>query len=110
MKSKSQLKRLSVQKDGKKWSPSVKPYIVCAANRLGKVIVCGPRHCDKIMLAMIHRLEDHEYWGPSEQGFIDQFGRFYTREEAMQVARQNNQIRWPDDMLSKTALHSEDLY
>ena len=50
-------------------------------------------------------------WADAEQGFIDQWGRFYTREEALRVARQNNQIIVPDhQMLSAVALHSEDLY
>lgn len=95
------------------WEPTVKPIIVCAANKMpdGRLIL-GARHWDTHMrstVAVIYGDFDSQH-GMAEQGFIDQFCRFYTREEAMQVARQNEQIRWPDDMLSETALHSEDLY
>ena len=93
------------------WEPTTKPWIVCAAIRFNDHIVCGPRHWDTTMRKMVDLLKDHEFWGKAEQGFIDQFGRFYNREEAMQVARQNNQIIVSDSqMLSLTALHSEDLY
>ncbi len=97
--------------DGGEWEPTVKPIIVCAANRNAHDgrLVLGARHWDTLMRDTIRDFLGGR-WGDAEQGFIDQFGRFYVREEAMQVARQNNQIRWPDDMLSEVALHSEDLY
>jgi len=100
--------------ESKKWEPTVKPIIVCAANKMpdGDLIL-GARHWDTQMRATvkaIYRDPDNIKYGAAEQGFIDQFNRFYTREDAMQVARQNDQIRFPDDMLSETALHSEDLY
>lgn len=97
------------------WEPTVKPYMVCAAIRRDDgLIICGARHFDKLMLGVLRdsdqELRERHKFNMSDQGFVDQFGRFYTREEAMQVARQNDQIRWPDDMLSETALHSEDMY
>ncbi len=49
--------------------------------------------------------------GREEQGFIDQFGRYYNREEADDLARQNGQIiEQREGRLSQVALHSEDLY
>ena len=73
------------------------------------MLLCGPRHFDILMTKVIRGGE--RSWVSAEQGFVDQFQRFYTREEAMQLARENDQIIVPDDqMLSLTALHSEDLY
>ena len=96
------------------WEPTTKPVIVCAANRMeDDVLLVGPRHWDLTMHSQLEAMSRHgkQQHGLVEQGFIDQFGRFYTREEAMLVARQNNQIIVKDeDMLSLVALHSEDLY
>ncbi len=97
-----------------KWEPTTKPWIVCAANKhqLSGRIVCGARHWDSVMRGQVQDMDGvwDKSWGDAEQGFIDQWGRFYTREEAMEIARQNDQVINYDDMLSVTALHSEDLY
>jgi hypothetical protein len=45
--------------------------------------------------------------GREEQGFIDQFGRFYDREEAMQLALQNDQV---NNHKGERFLCSEHLY
>ena len=67
------------------------PYIVCAAMRQDGFIVAGARHFDTVMRATILALKlGNTLW---EQGFIDQFGKFYTREEAWKVADKNGQIR-----------------
>lgn len=98
------------------WEPTTQPWIVCAANRIQsgdeEIILPGPRHWDKTMHALARALKiPRGDAARAEQGFIDQWGRFYTREEAMKIARQNNQIIVSDkEMLSLTALHSEDLY
>ncbi len=65
--------------------------IVCAANRLKSgLVVCGARHFDTFMRNQIEAAnETHAH---AEQGFIDQYGHFYTREEAWLIARKNNQI------------------
>lgn len=49
------------------------------------------------------------YWNDCEQGFIDQYGNFYTREEAYFVAEENGQIikKCGGDRVS---LFSENLY
>lgn len=78
------------------WKPdySVTPRrVVCAANRVGDRIVTGARHYDKVMHAQIARSEGAAFWRHAEQGFIDQFGDFLTREEAWVVAEAQGQIR-----------------
>ena len=70
--------------------------IVCAANRLKadpNVIILGIRHYDKFMRDSIARMgkEPHNmYW---EQGFVDQYGKFYNRIDALALAKENSQIR-----------------
>lgn len=47
-------------------------------------------------------------WTQADQGFVDQFGRFYHRVEALQLAKQNGQLfRNPG---AAYELYSEDLY
>jgi hypothetical protein len=79
------------------WKPdySVTPRrIVCAANRHREsgLILCGARHWDKVMRAQANAIgiSPRDGW---QQGFIDQFGDFLTREEAWVVAEKENQIR-----------------
>lgn len=68
------------------------PRIVCAANKFenGPLLV-GARHFDQ------HMCVQAEYMGikgyePHEQGFVDQYGRFYDRKAAWKIALANNQI------------------
>lgn len=65
--------------------------IVCAAirNSAGDVIT-GIRHFDLGMHEQIKK--SSSCWIVSEQGFIDQFSNFYTREEAWKIASEANQI------------------
>jgi hypothetical protein len=94
--------------------------VVCAANRTkdGKRMVCGARHWDSAMrgqvcntnwfsIKLFGRLPKR--WRGAEQGFIDQFGVFMTREEAWVVAEAAGQIKFGRDY-SKGTLYSEDLY
>lgn len=84
--------------------------VVCAAVRYpdGTMLI-GPRHFDSVMQAQRRahgsRLKGELY----EEGFIDQFGTFMTREEAHVVATQKNQFfrRCPGD---EQCLYSENLY
>lgn len=105
----------------------MKPRIVCAAcqHADGRLLL-GIRHFDHLMWASLLRLSleqfevyirdpNHETppevkgWANAEQGFVDQFGKFYTREEAWMVAQANGQIiRDPD--WCPGSLHSEHLY
>ena len=63
--------------------------VVCAANRKDGVVFCGARHCDSVMR------KQAEAAGMTltmaEQGFINQFGEFLTREEAMEIVKENGQ-------------------
>lgn len=84
--------------------------VVCAAIRKGETVICSPRHFDKLMQKMIEAFTD-EGWDCTdpEQGFVDQFGVFMTREEALVVAKAAKQIirRCGGD---EHRLYSENLY
>lgn len=103
--------------DTEYWASGVeKPqkHIVCAANRFGDLILCGARHWDQRMrgqadaMGGIKEVRKH---GKEEQGFIDQFGDFHTREEAMRIVHRNGQ-RFDEERNggSCSALFSEGLY
>jgi hypothetical protein len=88
--------------------------VVCAAVKYEKsgLIVVGARHFDKLMNNIIDRLKDfNEYSEVPVQGFVDQFGKFMDRKDALQVAKDAGQLNvrrfktWPED-----ELFSEDLY
>lgn len=92
--------------------PSKPPkLIVCAANRhrVTGMIVCGARHFDDRMRAVMEETGGFPFWLNCDQGFIDQFGKWHTRKEAMRIARKMGQIRNPNDV-SPNTLFSEDLY
>ena len=73
-------------------SESAGSVVVCAANRLASgLIVCGARHHDTVMNAQI-KASGESHVGET-QGFIDQFGNFLTRSEALQIAKANGQIK-----------------
>lgn len=48
-------------------------------------------------------------WADAEQGFIDQYGQWMTREEAWLIAEAAGQIKYAAEH-SKGTLYSEDLY
>jgi len=57
-------------------------------------IIVSARHFDKLMHLQIDSMYGEDRSFPSnefEQGFIDQFGDFYTREEAMQKVLETGQ-------------------
>ena len=94
-------------------------FVVCAACRKDGVVVAGARHLDGVMRGVM-RMMGMGYAG-WEQGFIDQFGVFMTREEAWEVADKAGQIRrptgWekgdkprPPGAGDKGSLFSENLY
>lgn len=97
--------------------PEGAEVIVCAAIRLHDEIICGARHYDSIMHKQIRISEDRrKYWYDNkhlvEQGFIDQFGRFYSRTEAWKIATVKGQIkrRCCGDTAEGGTLFSENLY
>jgi hypothetical protein len=65
--------------------------VVCAALRQGYRIICGPRHFDPVMRQQILASEGTGFWRGSEQGFVNTWGEFLTREEALIVALVNEQ-------------------
>lgn len=66
--------------------------IVCAAMRKDGRIITGARHYDKVMREQMEASEGLVWWRTCEQGFINQFGEFLTREEAWEIANTNGQI------------------
>ena len=91
--------------------------IVSAANRYklksgGTIVIPGTRHCSKDMSEVVRLVEDKLVSRfTADQGFIDQFANYWTREEALVIATRASQINtvrqktWPEDKL-----FSEDLY
>ncbi|SAF87642.1 Uncharacterised protein [Enterobacter ludwigii] len=90
--------------------------VVCAANRYsctlgGVVVFVGVRHFCPLMRQNMQSWHDVLIRATEKQGFVDQFGVFMDREEALKVARDAGQLNisriktWPDD-----ELFSEDLY
>jgi len=83
--------------------------VVCAAIRHRDTghIICSARHFDPLMHQQIKAIGGK--WNTAEQGFIDQFGTFLTREKAHFIATKRGQIfrrcGGDDDML-----FSENLY
>jgi hypothetical protein len=69
--------------------------VVCAAVRSPEgQVICSARHFDQLMRSIITAcgLWSRAEVEPWEQGFIDQFGVFMTREEAHLVAKAAGQI------------------
>lgn len=89
------------------------PRIVCAAVRYpdGKMLV-GPRHLDYVMLLQFQALKIQFEEKDATMGFVDQDGKFYTRQEAWKLAEANGQIlyRIPADQQHGGTLFSENLY
>lgn len=83
--------------------------IVCAAVLVNEHIVCSARHYDPLMLAQMELIAEAYSGANVEQGFIDQHGKFLTREEAWAVATEAGQImrRVGGD---EGRLYSENLY
>ena len=89
----------------------IKPQqiVVCAANRIGDIILCGARHWDGVMhkQADAMNLDDTK---KVEQGFIDQFGDFLTRKDALALVKQNGQPFNQERNVATDELYSEGLY
>lgn len=64
--------------------------VVCAACKLDGVVVCGARHWDKVMRAQAGAIGVKIPF-KGEEGFIDQFGDFLSRKEAMEIVKKNGQ-------------------
>lgn len=98
------------------------PWIVCAAmtfdiNNIGIFdIITSPRHFDTSCHSMLRYIKDtygsYDVITNPVQGFVDQFGKFYTRTEAWKIAEANGQIRFRvgGDTANGGTLYSENLY
>lgn len=83
------------------------PVIVCAANLLEDgTIVPGVRHYDPIMNKLIDKLGSEVV----AQGFIDNFGMFWPRDQALEIAIENGQSLDMKRNGSTKELFSEGLY
>lgn len=81
--------------------------VVCAANRFGDIIVLGVRHFCPLMNKQLdaYGLKGSE---KHEQGFVDQWGNFMTRKEALLVLQTNGRFIRDEDFMDE--LYSENLY
>lgn len=85
--------------------------VVCAALLVNDHLVCGPRHYDAVMLGHLKLINEPYSSANVIQGFIDQFGVFMNRHEAMQVAKDSGQkINFERNGGDSTRLYSEGLY
>lgn len=85
--------------------------IVCAANRYGgEVIIAGVRHYDMIMHQAIAGIGLVNLPHGEEQGFLDNRGKFHSREDAYIIAKGADQIRHKTGNPNVPKLFSEDLY
>jgi len=74
---------------------NLEPRVVCAAVKMkdGAVIV-GIRHLSPDMRAVLRRIYGPDYkYMIVDQGFVNTWGDYLTREEAWVVAEANGQIR-----------------
>lgn len=97
--------------DANGWIPnvSVPVRIVCAANKSPcGLIFCGSRHFSNAMYAQIVAagIDTHS----TEQGFIDQYDRFWTREQAYEIMVIEGQEMRYDAVVIPGCLFSENLY
>ena len=65
--------------------------VVCAACKYGDLTIAGARHWDSVMYSQYKSLKDPAKTYKFKQGFINQFGEFLSREEAMIVALEAGQ-------------------
>lgn len=83
--------------------------VVCAACRFedGHIIL-GIRHWSPDM-RLSAALQGREIAVKHDQGFVDQYGQWLTRQEAYQIAVKNDQYK-PYPPSTPGTLYSEDLY
>lgn len=93
--------------------------IVCAANRFelkegGTIVIPGTRHYSPDMAKVLDLIRDKvvtDHVSGDNQGFVDQWGWYFTREEAVIIAKHAGQL---NTVRKKTGpedeLFSEDLY
>lgn len=104
-----------------------KEFILCAAINYNGTIVCGHRHgdCYDILTNLIGEIDPDKLPDRDHQGFLTSLNRYVGREEAWNIAKENNQIKFgltssehdvkinfgvEDDIQPKSILISENLY
>ena len=95
------------------WQPpaDIKPWMVCAACKYGTHIITSARHFDELMHSQIKAAGYRHQMLDAEQGFIDQWGRFYNRTDAMVAVRRSGQpFSYKRNGSQDTELYSEGLY
>lgn len=93
-------------------------FVVCAACKYGDLILCGARHFSPAMCSQIDKIREErlielDKLGRAEQGFVDQYDVFMSREEAYEVALAAGQLntrRSKSSNPGSKTLFSEDLY
>lgn len=85
----------------------LKRQVVCAANKYDGIIVLGVRHFCPLMCNTLDKM-GMKGSEPHEQGFVDQWGNFMDRKEALVVLKTNG--RFCRDMEFTDELYSENLY
>lgn len=95
--------------------------VVCAANKVGDTIILGLRHNDEFMQAAVARLvcglpadlrdeASRPYFKTTVQGFLTNRKRWVSREEAFQIASNQEQIVRKTGYDGNQTLYSEDVY
>ena len=91
-----------------------KRRIVCAAIHNEGTIILGVRHHDNFMNDYIAEIEHGSRFldkSKNKQGFVDQWGNFINRQDALIVAKAANQIiRTGPGFDGTYQLYSENLY
>lgn len=99
---------IQLGEDCRKLTNPEKQRVVCAANRCADgYLLLGARHGDALMHEQAVR-SGRRVIG-TEEGFVDQWGNFLTREEAYVIAERQGQYR-PWGTHIPGVLFSEDLY
>lgn len=82
--------------------------IVCAAirNKRTGLIICSPRHFDYVTACVIEAMNQSGDWADADQGFVDNYGKFFDRIEAKEIAVASGQVS--ENEVQR--LFSEDLY
>lgn len=81
--------------------------VVCAANRYGDEIILGVRHFCPLMRKHLDQL-NLKGSEPHEQGFVDQWGNFMDRSEALLVLKSNGRYIRSEEFIDE--LYSENIY
>ena len=90
---------------------SDKRKVVCAALNYDGLILCAPRHNDRVMAALIRAV-----WPEGDapkfprQGFVDQHGVFMDRKEALMVLGESGQPFYKGRNSRVDMLFSEGVY